>query len=62
MDIAFTGSMKKKTGPSKKWTGKQIKEELAKFEAKIEAAKEREGDSEVRDALLEKAQFLKDEA
>ena len=62
MDFAFTGSMKKKTGPTKKWTSKQIKEEVVKFDAKIEAAKEREGDSEVRDAVLEKAQFLKDEA
>ena len=62
MDFAFTGSMKKKTGPTKKWTSKQIKEEIAKFDTKIADAKTREGDSEVRDAVLEKAQFLKDEA
>ncbi len=35
MDFAFTGSMKKKTGPTKKWTSKQIKEEMAKYDAKI---------------------------
>lgn len=62
MDFAFTGDKKKKTGPSKKWTAKQIKDELASLEAKIEETKEREGDTEVRDAILDKAQFLKDEA
>jgi hypothetical protein len=35
MDFAFTGSMKKKTGPTKKWTSEQIKEEMAKYDAKI---------------------------
>lgn len=39
-----------------------VKEELALLEAKIEEAKTREGDTEVRDAILDKAQFLKDEA
>jgi 26S proteasome regulatory subunit N7 len=53
---------KKKKGPSKKWTEKLIKEELSKFDKKIEEAREREGDIEVRDAILEKAEFMKDEA
>lgn len=35
---------------------------MAELEAKIEEAKTREGDTEVRDAILDKAQFLKDEA
>ena len=55
MDFAFTSDKKKKTGPTKKWTSKQIKEEIAKFDAKIEEAKGREGDMEVRDAILDKA-------
>ena len=53
---------KKKTGPTKKWTQKQIEEELKKFDQKIADCKEREGDIEVRDAILDKADFLKDEA
>jgi hypothetical protein len=39
-----------------------IKDELTALDAKIEEAKTREGDTEVRDAILDKAQFLKDEA
>lgn len=39
-----------------------IKDELVKFDKKIEEAREREGDIEVRDAILEKAEFMKDEA
>jgi hypothetical protein len=53
---------KKKTGPSKKWTSQQIDEELKKFDQKIADAKEREGEIEVRDAILDKADFLKQEA
>jgi len=62
MDFAFTGDKKKKTGPTKKWTPKMIKDELTALDAKIEEAKTREGNTEVRDAILDKAQFLKDEA
>jgi 26S proteasome regulatory subunit N7 len=62
MDFAFGATVNKKKGPTKKWTPKMVKEELAKFDTKIEEAKSREGDSEVRDATLDKAQFLKDEA
>jgi len=35
---------------------------LKKFDKRTEEAKEREGDVEVRDSILDKAQFLKDEA
>ena len=62
MDLAFNGEKKKKTGPSKKWTQKQIEDELKKFDQKITDAKEREGEIEVRDAILDKAEFLKNEA
>lgn len=53
---------KKKKGPSKKWTQKEIEEELKKFDTKIEDAKTSAGDVEVRDAILDKAEFLKEEA
>ena len=62
MDFAFTSDKKKKTGPTKKWTSKQIKDEIAALDLKIEEAKTREGDIEVRDAILDKAKFIKDEA
>eukprot|EP00349_Pseudokeronopsis_sp_Brazil_P009469 CAMPEP_0202970752 /NCGR_PEP_ID=MMETSP1396-20130829/19833_1 /ASSEMBLY_ACC=CAM_ASM_000872 /TAXON_ID= /ORGANISM="Pseudokeronopsis sp., Strain Brazil" /LENGTH=91 /DNA_ID=CAMNT_0049699483 /DNA_START=18 /DNA_END=290 /DNA_ORIENTATION=+ len=53
---------KKNTGPSKAWTEREIQEELAKFDKKAEEAKETGGEIEVRDALLDKALFLKNEA
>lgn len=62
MDFAFTSDKKKSTGPTKKWTSRMIKDELASLDQKIEEAKTREGDMEVRDAILDKAMFLKDEA
>lgn len=61
MDLQF-GEQKKKKGPSKAWTEKQIEEELKKFDAKIEDQKVNAGDVEVRDAILDKAEFLKNEA
>jgi len=61
MDFAFTSDKKKYTGPSKKWTQKQLKDELAAFDKKIQEAKDTEGDMEVRDCIIDKAQFLKDE-
>jgi hypothetical protein len=60
MDLAFTGDSQKKRGPSKKWTESELEEELKKFDAKIEEAKEQQGDVEVRDAILDKAEFLKE--
>lgn len=53
---------KKQKGPSKEWTEKEIEEELKKFDQKIEEQKEQAGDVEVRDAILDKALFLKNEA
>jgi 26S proteasome regulatory subunit N7 len=60
-DFGFSSGTKKK-GPTKKWTDKEVTAELKKFDKKKEEALEREGDVEVRDCILEKAQFLKDEA
>ncbi len=63
MDMAFgADASKAKKGPSKNWTEKEIEEELKKLEAKIEDAKSNQGDVEVRDAILDKALFLKQEA
>ena len=59
MDLAFTA---KKKGPTKQWTEKEIEEELKKFDAKIQEQKDQAGDVEVRDAILDKAVFLKEEA
>ena len=62
MDLAFNDGKPKSKKPSKAWTQKEIEEELAKFDAKIEEAKTSAGDVEVRDAILDKAEFLKNEA
>jgi 26S proteasome regulatory subunit N7 len=48
--------------PTKNWTEKEIQEELKKHDDKIEEAKNTAGDMEVRDAILDKAEFLKNEA
>ena len=62
MDFGFTSGKKKKTGPSKKWTEKEIKDKIKEFDDKIAEAREREGDIEIRDGILDKAEFVKDEA
>ena len=62
MDFGFSSEKKKKTGPSKKWTEKEIKDKIKEFDDKIQAAKEREGDVEIRDGILDKAEWIKDEA
>lgn len=62
MDLGFTDQSRKKKEPTKKWTEQEIEEELKKFDAKIEEQKEQAGEVEVRDAILDKALFLKDEA
>lgn len=62
MDMLQLGEQAKKSGPSKEWTEKEIEEELKKFDKKIEEQKEQAGDIEVRDAILDKALFLKNEA
>jgi 26S proteasome regulatory subunit N7 len=60
--MAEFGFGKKKKGPSKKWTKKEIDAECLKFDKRREEAEEREGDVEIRDAIFDKALFLKDEA
>ena len=61
MNFGFT-SGKKKTAPTKKWTDKEIEAKVVEFDKKIQEAKDREGDVEVRDAHLDKAEWLKNEA
>ena len=61
MDLAFIDGSRKK-GPAKNWSEKEIEEELKKHDDKIEEAKNSAGDVEVRDAILDKAIFIKDEA
>lgn len=55
-------SAHRKKAPSKNWTEKEIEEELKKWDDKIEDAKNNQGDVEVRDAILDKGLFLKQEA
>lgn len=60
-DFGFS-SGKTKKGPTKKWTEKEIKAKIEEFDEKIAGCKDREGDTEVRDAILDKAEWMKDEA
>jgi 26S proteasome regulatory subunit N7 len=53
---------KKKDTQKKKWTVKEIKLELEKLDLAIKDAEEIKGDIDVRDAMLDKAIFLKDVA
>lgn len=62
MDIAFTGETKVRKGPTKQWSETEIEIELKKLEDKIKDARENQGEIEVRDAILEKAEFLRYEA
>ena len=62
MDIQFLGETKKKRDPSKKWSEGEIAAELKKLDDKIEDCRQNQGDIEVRDAILEKAEFLSFEA
>ena len=59
MDLAFTGEQKKKRGPTKQWSEGEIAAELQKFEDKIKDCRENQGEIEVRDAMLDKAEFLR---
>ena len=56
------GDQPKKKFPTKHWSAKEIEEELKKFDEKVEEAKTSAGDVEVRDLILDKALFLKQEA
>lgn len=62
MEIAFTGETKVRKEPTKQWTEKEIEDELKKHEEKIKDARENQGEIEVRDAILDKAEFLRYEA
>lgn len=61
---AITGdsSAHRKKAPSKNWTPAELQAELKKLDDKIEEQKNNAGDMEVRDAILDKAEFLKKEA
>ena len=61
MEFNFGGEIKNKKKSTKNWDDRSKKAELAKFDAKIQEAKDREGDQEIRDATFDKAQFMKDE-
>ena len=62
MDFAFSGESKKKKGPTKQWSEGEIAAELKKFDDKIKDCKENQGESEVRDTIYDKAEFLRYEA
>lgn len=46
---------KKKTGPTKKWTEREIESKIEEFDKKIQDSRDREGDVEIRDNILDKA-------
>lgn len=50
------------TQKKKKWTVKEIEKEIERLDAAIKEAEEIKGDIDVRDAMLDKAMFLKDTA
>lgn len=54
--------MEDKKKQKKTWTEKEIEDELKKFDTKIQEAKDQAGDVEVRDGILDKAMFLKNDA
>jgi 26S proteasome regulatory subunit N7 len=62
MEIAFSGEQKVKKGPTKKWSQGEIEAEIRKIDAKIEDARENQGEIEVRDFILDKAEFYRYEA
>ena len=59
MDIAFTGETAKKKGPSKKWSEGEIEAKMAEFDEKEKDFKENAGEIEIRDNILDKAEFLR---
>ena len=62
MDLAFSGQQKKKKERTKEWSQGEIEAEIRKIDAKIEDAKENQGDMEVLDFTLDKAEFYRYEA
>ena len=59
MDIAFTGETAKKKGPSKKWSEGEIEAKMREFDEKEKDFKDNAGEIEVRDNILDKAEFLR---
>ena len=63
MEIAFTGEeVKKRTQRPGGWSEGEIQAELKKFDDKIQDCKEHNGEIEVRDAIVDKAEFYQYEA
>jgi len=62
MDIAFSGESKAKRVATKKWSEGEVEAEMKKFDDKIKDAKENAGEIEVRDIIVDKAEFLRYEA
>jgi 26S proteasome regulatory subunit N7 len=62
MEIAFTGETKVRKGPTKQWSEGEVEAELKKLDDKITDARENQGEIEVRDAIVDKAEFLRYEA
>ena len=58
MDIAFLGESKKSRKPTKTWSEGEIEAQMKIFEDKIKDAKENQGEIEIRDITLDKAEFL----
>ena len=58
MDIAFLGDSKKDRKPTKQWSEGEIEAELKKLDDKIKDCKDYQGEIEVRDAMVDKAEFL----
>lgn len=54
--------MEKKKRPTKTWSEGEIEAELKKFDDKIKDMRDNYGEIEVRDAILDKAEFLRYEA
>ena len=59
MDIAFTGEAAKKKGPTKKWSEGEIEAKMREFDEKEKDFKENAGEIEIRDNILDKAEFLR---
>lgn len=58
----MSANQKKSAAAKRHWSDEEIAAELAKFDAKIEDSKANQGEIEVRDHILDKAKFLKNDA
>jgi 26S proteasome regulatory subunit N7 len=57
MDLAFSGEQKNRT-PTKQWSEGEAAAKLKEFDDKIKDSRENHGEIEVRDAMIDKAEFL----